>query len=255
MSVISEARAARKARHEAETAKDKNANIGDTIAKGALGAGLAYLSGGILPALLPGGASVAAAGPVTAAGVGATTNIGIPAAIGANLMNPSSSAVLNAIQGGIKGMEAKDTTGSAIEGLKAGTEPTVMEGLGLSPSTGKRGEIDYSRAGLSLDDLRKINIPGLEPNYTIGKGGATVQLKKPTATKPPASKTPPAMSLGRLSTAGAAAYSKAQTLISAGKTVSEVSQAVNAENIPAGEKAIIINKLKTPAKASTDRKV
>lgn len=255
MSIISEARAARKARHEAETSKDKNANIGDMLAKGAVGAGLGYLSGGILPALLPGGATVAAAGPVTAAGAGATANIGIPAAIGANLMNPSSSTILSAIQGGTKAMEAKDMGGATIEGLKAGTEPTVMQGLGLSPNSGKKGEIDYSRPGLSLEDLQRINLPGMTPNYNVGRGGATATFKPTVTPKPPVGKTPPPISLGRLSTAGATAYSKAQTLLNAGKSIDEVSQAVNAENIPKGEKAVIINKLKAPAKPSADRKV
>jgi hypothetical protein len=154
----------------------------------------AYLTSGVLPAILPGGTTVAAAGPATAAGVGATADIGLPAAIGANLTKPTASTIMAALEGVTKGAEAKTPEEAGLAGFKAGVAPSMdkfeldkMKDFGLIPSTAKRGEINYGKPGLTLADVQGLSIPsGLQPTYTLGKSGASVKLapipKKTTST-------------------------------------------------------------------------
>ena len=83
----------------------------------ALGAAGGYLTGGLLPAVLGGAASLA----------------------------PTAQTLLPALQGGIQGASAKTPEEAAMGGVKAGAEPAIMKSMGLAPSTAKAGEVSYSR--------------------------------------------------------------------------------------------------------------
>lgn len=132
------------------------------LAKAALAAGLGYITGGVLPALLPGGTTVAAAGPATAAGVGATADIGLPAAIGAGL-TPSVANVLPAIEAGLQGATAASPEEAAITGLKSGVQPTK----------------EAYKQKLLGDKLKGMGLPKTPSTATVDKEGNISSTYKP----------------------------------------------------------------------------
>ena len=150
-------------REEQSKARDPLQN---PLAKAALAAGLGYVTGGVLPALLPGGATVAAAGPATAAGVGATADIGLPAAIGAGL-TPSAANVLPAIEGAFQGATAASPEEAALVGLKSGVQPTK----------------EAYKQKLLGEKLKGMGLPKIPTTATVDKEGnisSTYKTTQPT---------------------------------------------------------------------------
>lgn len=191
-------------REEQAKARDPLQN---PLGKAALAAGLGYITGGVLPALLPGGTTVAAAGPATAAGVGATADIGLPAAFSAGL-TPSAANVLPAIEAATQGATAASPEEAAFAGLKSGVQPVKEAytqkllgdklgamGLPKIPTTAtvdKEGNVsstykttqptkemtDYQKNWLALQEkkLQKAGRGGSDKNAAIGNLGAAGQL-------------------------------------------------------------------------------
>lgn len=180
--------------------------LDNPLVKAAIGAGVGYLSGGLLPAVIEGlPGATAVAGPVTAAqsAAGATTLPSVGGGITAALA-PSSTTLLPAVEGAIKGLGSKTPEEAALGGLEKGALPTIQEGsmkafgkMGLTPSSVKVGDTTY---GLSLpkqiEELNKAtSLSGAPSGYQMtpysygGKLGikpvklATSSTAKPKAVK------------------------------------------------------------------------
>lgn len=132
--------------------------------KKAIPAGLAaYLTAGILPAILPGGTSVAAAGPATAAGAGATADIGLGAAIAKNLA-PSATNFMAAIGGASKGANAASPQEAVLAGITSGVSPTKEK---------------YAQMLLG-DKLKGLGLPKIPATATVDKEGKVSSTYKTT---------------------------------------------------------------------------
>jgi hypothetical protein len=157
----------------------------------------------------------------------------ISSALGLPMLPAALSAGKTAIETAVTPEATPERAGLA--GISAGIEKGLpyleraetakrAKEAGLAPSEMTKGEIAYKKPGLTLADLQGLNIPG-----TVAKGG-----------------TIPAVSLGRLSAAGAKAFSSAQSYLDGGADMATVVSNINqAVDIPAREKPIIIKNLKT----------
>lgn len=146
-------------------------------------------------------------------------------------------AMIAALKGGepvASGLESGIT--GPMETLKQRKTAEMASKLGLPAKSMTKGEVSYERLdpyAAALKEAQLKNIASLIKTRGVGKGP---------------------VSLGKLSNAGAGAFSAAQAAINNGKDSATVIQAINgATDIPTNEKPIIIKNLK--AGKTSNRKI
>ena len=151
---------------------------------------------------------------------------GTGAGIGAALA-PSAANVLPAIQAGSEILKKPDQDALSV-GLEKGVE-LPLEGM---------------KATAEKSILDKLGYKGRST-----KIGGTTGTAPAFVAKVPVGKTPPAVSIGRLSSSGASAFSAGQAALAGGADLAMVTNAVSdASDIPEKEKPIIIKNLKASKK-------
>jgi len=131
------------------------------LPKVALGAGLAYLTGGAASML-----------PEVAGGTGATL---------AEAFTPTMTNIGSAIAGGAKGYEAKEPIGAAISGIQTGTQPAIDRATANTTKTFLE-KAGYKGKTAKVDDKGKISYDYENPALTATKERLTpyqvVEMKK-----------------------------------------------------------------------------